>query len=731
MTAEELASALGGKRSGNGYAAKCPAHDDRDPSLTITQDAGRVLVHCHAKCSQDAVIAALKQMGLDIFGGEKHRQSQSTKDYIYQNDAGEDCLKVIRQDLPGGKKRFFQQRREKGGWVNGACESAAYLYRSWKEAEEVILVEGEKCADEVVKHGLLATTTPGGAKSWRPRFAKYFRDKIVTILPDNDEPGRSYARAALLDLKEVAKQVRIVSLPGLKEAEDIFDWFAKGNNKGQLLSLIAKARPEESSWGDVVPLEEFPAASIPVNLCPPVLANFIAAVASATETPPELAMTMTLGALARATSGKVQVETERGHYEWSVLYLLCVLPSGNRKTSILNEAKNPLEKWERRKFIEMEPEIKIALVKKKNEEALLKKLRNKLGGKEANDAELLKKIEEIEANLTVVPKGPKLLAADITPERLTTFMAEQNEQVGLFSDEGGMFDTFGGRYSNGLPNLDLFLKGYDGSSVRVERQSGTSVHLRCPLITTAVCPQPSVLEALTKKPEFRSRGLLARFLYTVPVSPLGSRTGKVQPIPDGIRKHYEDMIHEILDIELPVIDERPIPIRLKLSPEAYAIWKEHWHDIEKKLGIDGEFELMTDWGSKLPAATARIAALFHVAENYQQIRQNVVISPQTMCNAVLLTNALHVHARKAFHLMSADPNFENAKHVLRWLRREKKSSFTQRECHKALQSRFPKVDPLKAALQLLEDRNYVKRVEREKVPHRPSDPFAVNPEAYG
>lgn len=45
--------------------ARCPAHDDHNPSLSIsTGDEGRVLVHCYAGCSQDAVIDALKNRGL-------------------------------------------------------------------------------------------------------------------------------------------------------------------------------------------------------------------------------------------------------------------------------------------------------------------------------------------------------------------------------------------------------------------------------------------------------------------------------------------------------------------------------------------------------------------------------------------------------------------------------------------------------------------------------------------
>ena len=65
MSAETIAKALKGQRAGAGWSARCPAHDDRNPSLSLTDEGdGNVLVHCHAGCSQDQVIGALKDRGL-------------------------------------------------------------------------------------------------------------------------------------------------------------------------------------------------------------------------------------------------------------------------------------------------------------------------------------------------------------------------------------------------------------------------------------------------------------------------------------------------------------------------------------------------------------------------------------------------------------------------------------------------------------------------------------------
>ena len=68
MTATELAARLEAKRSGDGWQAKCPAHEDRTPSLSISQGRnGRVLVHCHAGCSVEAVLGQLGLQPADLF----------------------------------------------------------------------------------------------------------------------------------------------------------------------------------------------------------------------------------------------------------------------------------------------------------------------------------------------------------------------------------------------------------------------------------------------------------------------------------------------------------------------------------------------------------------------------------------------------------------------------------------------------------------------------------------
>jgi hypothetical protein len=74
MTAETIAKALGGRKAGGGWMARCPAHDDREPSLSIRDaDDGKVLVRCHAGCDQERVIAALRSRRVWDRNGHRYR----------------------------------------------------------------------------------------------------------------------------------------------------------------------------------------------------------------------------------------------------------------------------------------------------------------------------------------------------------------------------------------------------------------------------------------------------------------------------------------------------------------------------------------------------------------------------------------------------------------------------------------------------------------------------------
>jgi hypothetical protein len=110
----------------------------------------------------------------------------------------------------------------------------------------VYYAEGERDADNLAALGVVATTCPegGGSTSWpADRFAPLAGCRVV-ILPDNDETGVAHARAVLDAVRETAKDVRILPLPGLPEKGDVSDWLAAGGTRERLHERAVNAWTE-------------------------------------------------------------------------------------------------------------------------------------------------------------------------------------------------------------------------------------------------------------------------------------------------------------------------------------------------------------------------------------------------------------------------------------------------------------------------------------------------------
>jgi hypothetical protein len=82
MKAETIAKALGGRRSGGQWMARCVCHDDKMPSLALREGEGaRLLVHCFAGCDWRDILVELKRRGLlDHDGREDQRKDCDRRD---------------------------------------------------------------------------------------------------------------------------------------------------------------------------------------------------------------------------------------------------------------------------------------------------------------------------------------------------------------------------------------------------------------------------------------------------------------------------------------------------------------------------------------------------------------------------------------------------------------------------------------------------------------------------
>jgi hypothetical protein len=498
-------------------------------------------------------------------------------------------------------------------------------------------------------------------------------------------------------------------------------------------NLLVGAAPPQEDWPKLVPLD---APNLPrLNLAhlPAWVGDYARALSVTTETPPELAAGMVLSVCATACARRLRVMVKPDYFEPCNLWFLVALPSGNRKSAVQSAATAPLVAWEREQVATMEAEIKRITSERRTMEARAKELRNKAAkAKDTNTArEMAREAADIEAKLPDMPIPPRLWTSDATPERLGSLLADHGECMAWLSSEGGIFDLLQGRYSSGIPNLDLVLKSHSGDPERVDRGSRPPVYLLSPRMSIGLSPQPEVLRGLASKPGFRGRGLLARFLYLLPPSPLGFRTLNAAPVPERVRDAYGSGIRAMLEWQLGVDENgREHPRLLCLSTEAFSEWLDFARAIEAQMRPGGDFERCTDWAGKAPGAAARLAGVFHGVKHAHGAPWKAVITAETMNNALEIMAVITLHSLAAMDVMGADPTIAAARHTWSWIERSRLSRFTVREAFNGLKGTFERVRHLRAALEVLEERGYLEIIELPKdSPGRPASPTVrVRPE---
>jgi putative DNA primase/helicase len=254
-----LAKLAGVKRAGRGWMATCPAHDDRQASLSIsTGTDGRVLLKCHAGCDTVTICDRIDVAIVDLFAGPpksataritepapaETRAQKMVKSYDYTDADGNLLFQVCRFE----PKTFRQRRRTPDGdWMWGLGQVAPVLYRLPDVIEAVAMgravyvVEGEKDADALAELGYCATTAPMGAGKWREQFADVLAGAPVVVLPDNDDPGRTHAEGVAATCFERGSVVKVVQLPDVPPKGDVSDWLNGGGDLDVLQRLVDEA----------------------------------------------------------------------------------------------------------------------------------------------------------------------------------------------------------------------------------------------------------------------------------------------------------------------------------------------------------------------------------------------------------------------------------------------------------------------------------------------------------
>jgi hypothetical protein len=281
---EKILERLGGARQSNGsWKALCPAHEDREPSLSIAEgDDGRALLKCFAGCDTENIVAGLGLKMKDLFeqgnGHKKEFRSTPAKttttvqpcnlknyaeakglpvDFLKkhglrdQKYQGQQAVRISYRSVDGTEEavRFrvalakSEEADERFRWRTG---SKAQLYGLWrleniKKAGYVVLVEGESDAQTLWYQRIPALGIPG-ANNWKQEFAEHLEgiERIYVII-EPDQGGETLREK--LSASSIRERLYLVGLGEHKDASGLY-LSDRESFKDRFFSALKEAR----SW---------------------------------------------------------------------------------------------------------------------------------------------------------------------------------------------------------------------------------------------------------------------------------------------------------------------------------------------------------------------------------------------------------------------------------------------------------------------------------------------------
>jgi putative DNA primase/helicase len=467
-------------------------------------------------------------------------------------------------------------------------------------------------------------------------------------------------------------------------------------------------KPGAEQWEQPVLFGRNETPEITPELLPGVFGQYAAELAEGLQVSPTMPVLFTLSVLSLALQRKFIVSPHGDDYAEPVCIWAAILAdSGERKSAVIQRLNAPVLLWEAKRKDEMASDITEADTLRAINQRRIEKLQSDAAKEDSpvRRGELVREISQLRDQTPEPKLPPRLFTGDTTAERLQQMLMEHNGKMAVMTDEGGIFSVMAGIYTGGEAYVDVFLQGYSGTTVRVDRGSRTAIIDR-PALTFGIGIQPQLIQDMqtSAKRKFRSSGLFARFFWGFPASNIGKRDmGRRGTISTEIANRYRAAVLGLLDIQPSINDLGEESERmLTLDDEAREAWIVFAQYIEDNQGEGGRLESMRDWCAKLPGGALRLAGLLHLAEH--GMRNGAEVSVDTMRRAVALCERMIPHAVAVFDMVGADPGMEDAKVLWRWIERQGKAEFNRSDIHRAFHNRFAKMDRLIAALDLLKGR---------------------------
>lgn len=557
----------------------------------------------------------------------------------------------------------------------------------------VLLIEGE--ANAVAAHTLvpdLPVIGLPGQKALTEKMAEALaHTPVIYLWIDRHDPGAEQNAQRIAErLREAGvDEVRqLPAPPGRRDANDLLREDLE-HSRQFVRDMLDAAQPIEASEASGEQEWSFMPRPVPppfpVDALPESIAAYVTALATQTQTAPDLAALAVLGVLS-SVALPARVDCVNYEQETLGLYILAVSPSGDRKSTVLKNVAAPLYRLEKQsreeaKTRKREHEAEREMLQARKQ-ALIRKA-SKLEDHDEAWAATQKELQDASERLAAAEEfvNPRMLSDDATPEALAELMSKHERGIAVISAESAIVDNLLGHYSDkGKANLHVVCKAYEAEGTSTDRRGSTELVIPRPLLAITLFAQPHVLENILGHGTAREQGLVARFILVdaSAASYVGHR--QIDPPPPKVPRHlHEAWEQTVTKVKTAIATAKPAKpanegsaggfagfavqeeqrlLTLTLSPSSKKLLTGVELANEPRQRDGGDLELFRDWIGRHHGRIARIATDLHLAEH----NPAEPIAAVTMQRAIRIGDYILAHGLLA--LSTPDPLLRR---TLKWL----------------------------------------------------------------
>ena len=692
------------KRSGSGWSCRCPAHDDKHPSLSIgIGDEGRVLLNCHAGCETKAIMTSL---GLEMKDLMPRRQSATTptqshppssggfalpdeavaalehtlgpvsKRWVYTDAAGEPVGEILRWDNPTGKTiRPVSKHGDR--WIIKAMSDPRPLMHlpdltDLPDGAWAYIVEGESCVDAARAIGLVATTSAGGSKAAAKTDWSVLKNKVAIILPDHDDAGEFYAKAvADLCHQAGADEVRIVRLadrwPDLLTGGDLVDVLhLEGGDVDavhEALDELAQATPPEPREPKP-PIGRATYKPFPVEALPEPVRSYVADGAEAIGCDESFIALPLLSGLAAAVGNTHRIMLKRGWAEPAILWTAVIGESGTQKSPAFRLALKAIRDRQHRLMKEHQASMKEWEAQHELHEIAMSNWK-----KAAAQCTKQSDTPPDPPEAPEQPTCPRNWIEDCTTEALAMLLQQNPRGLLTLRNELSGWFSFG-QYKNGggADDVARWLQMFDADALIVDRKTSGTIYVPCASVSIAGGIQPAILERSLGQ-QHRDNGLLARLLIAHP--PRRAKHWTETTITQSLDAAMTAVFDRLYTVE-PDLDEDgdPQPRLIPLDSHAKRTWitfvNEHGQEQLQYVGDEA-----AAW-SKLEGYAARLALVIHCARaaaDDPELEDTEIIDRESVESGIRLSRWFADEALRVYQMLGEEDEDRDRRQLVELIER--------------------------------------------------------------